>query len=260
MTKLTAYFDESGTDGRSPIVAVGGYVSTDDRWDDFQREWEQFRDDEGFNVFHTTDLLSLRGAFAKEKGWDKIRADNVMRRADSIIEKYVLFGVVCYTHITNCEEIIPVRDKNSNRKLRKKFEAEYLFSGVQVVIGVSRWARENGYTEPIKYVFEDGANGKGYLMQATECAKRDVISKEKFLIGSIAFEDKDVVPQLQPADKLIHQSCNALINHVRNKRIEEDTIEKLIRAKLKKVYVYDEENLPQLLAVSKAINSSCGES
>lgn len=41
MVMLTVYADESGTDGRSPIVAVGGYVSEVPQWDDFQKAWNE---------------------------------------------------------------------------------------------------------------------------------------------------------------------------------------------------------------------------
>ena len=100
MTILTAYFDESGTDGRSPIVAVGGYISTVELWEDFQREWKRLMGD---TVFHATDMLSLRKDFAKENGWDTERVINTFRRADEIIHNYTLFGAVAFTRIKDIE-------------------------------------------------------------------------------------------------------------------------------------------------------------
>jgi len=47
MAMLTVYADESGTDGRSPILAVGGYVSEVPLWDDFQNVWNEMRIEKG---------------------------------------------------------------------------------------------------------------------------------------------------------------------------------------------------------------------
>jgi hypothetical protein len=208
LAMLTAYFDESGTDGRSPIVAVGGYVSTQQLWGQFQREWKQFLTDEGIGVFHTTDLLSMRGEFTAKAGWSTEWVTRVMEKADSIIARHTLFGIVSYTHIEECEKAFPLKDENGTRK---KYSAEYLFSGVQMVWGISQWARENGFTKPIKYVFEDGATGKGYLADAMSAARRDLNNQDRSLIGGISFEDKNAVPQLQAADKLIQQARKAIV-------------------------------------------------
>ena len=90
-------------------------------------------------------------------------------------------------------------------------------------------------------------------MSATECARKTEHGKEKFLIGGISFENKNAVVQLQAADKLIHQSCNALGIHTQSETPDQQVIENLINAKLNKVYVIDKENLPQMFAISEAL-------
>ena len=173
---LTAYLDESGTDGRSAIVAVGGYVSTDDLWNKFRDEWQEFLNIEKIKIFHTTDLLALRGEFGDNNIWDRIRSESVSQRADKIIEKYVLFGVTAYTNIADCELIFPLKDVNGGRK---KFSAEYLLSGTMVINLITSWAEENEYRDPIKFVFEDGAKGKGYLLEAIKSAKKNNQRQER---------------------------------------------------------------------------------
>ena len=37
---IEAYIDESGTDGRSPVICVGGYAGEHDEWTAFERAWE----------------------------------------------------------------------------------------------------------------------------------------------------------------------------------------------------------------------------
>ena|SRR5215217_5338712 len=97
MAMLTVYADESGTDGRSPILAVGGYVSEVPLWDDFQNVWNEMRIEKGIDVWHTADLLSGKGDFTPDKGWDAERVADAVQAADDVIEKYALYGVTAYT-------------------------------------------------------------------------------------------------------------------------------------------------------------------
>src|SRR5437868_5022689 len=99
MVMLTAYFDESGTDGRSPIVAVGGHLSTVERWEAFQLEWKGFLQNNGVQTFHATDLIHGYGEFTKDRGWNKKRAESALRIADKIVSKHILYGVVGCTRI-----------------------------------------------------------------------------------------------------------------------------------------------------------------
>jgi hypothetical protein len=237
---LTVYADESGTHDSSAIVAVGGYVSTSPLWDRFQREWKQLLADEQIgDVFHTADLLSRRGEMTTTRGWDEDRVTRVMERADSIIAAYTLFGIVAYIETESCERAFPLKDENGTRK---KYSAEYLISGTQLAWGSSRWARENHYTRPIQYVFEDGANGAGYLREALSAAREN----GERLIGGVAFESKRTL-QLQAADKLVQQSRRAIARHLSGKDTDK-AVQRLISAKLGKVYRLDGENLPLLRA------------
>jgi hypothetical protein len=240
---LTVYADESGTHGNSPIVAVGGYVSTVELWSNFQIEWVRFVDEDVKAEFHTTDMLALQGDFAEDKGWNRNRIDQVLARADAIIESHVLFGVASYTEIKECEKVFPLKDKNGTRK---KFSAEYLLSAVQLSWSIAAWAKENGYTEPIDYVFESGASGAGYLLQALDHGR-----KVDSLIGSVSFADKKRVYQLHSADKLVQQSRRAIVRFLAGH--ETDVIAgRLIKAKLGKVMRMDSENLPLLRDFAEA--------
>lgn len=247
---LTAYLDESGTDGRSPIVAVGGYVSTEELWASFQNEWQSFLDNNGIENFHATDILALRGNFTLDKSWNQKRAQSALRIVDRIIRKYVLYGAVTYTAIADCEKVFPLKHKNGRRD---KFSAEYLLSGVQTVNLITAWAEQNGYTEPIKFVFEDGANGRGYLLDATKYAKRGKEpSIRAHLIGGVSLDDKRVVPQLQSADRLIHHTCRTINEFLKDENSVDGEIKKLIESKLVNVHALDAKNFPELVEILKA--------
>ena len=67
----TAYFDESGVHQGSSAAVVAGYLSTDDRWIEFKREWETLLAGEGVSALHRVHLENFRGEFRRERaGWD----------------------------------------------------------------------------------------------------------------------------------------------------------------------------------------------
>lgn len=243
VTNLIAYFDESGTDGRSPIVAVAGYLSTSELWDAFQIEWEKFLFNNNIEVFHATDLINGYGEFTIEKGWSKKRAGSALRIADNIIEKHVLYGVATYTTIVECEKVFPLKDKNGRRR---KFSAEYLISGVMAVNLITNWAEKKGFSNSIKLVFENGANGKGYLHDATKPFKENKKPREN-LIGKMTFEDKKEVPQLHAADRLVHYSCQSINKFLRDENSADTEFKSLLKLKLENVHCMDAENFPQLV-------------
>lgn len=252
MSNLIAYFDESGTDGRSSLVAVAGYVSTAELWNEFQNEWQSFLVKNGIEIFHATDLINNYRDFTKEKGWNKKRAESALRIADKLIAKYVLYGVATYTTIADCEKLFPLKDKNGKRR---KFSAEYLISGVMAVNLITNWAEENGYTEPIELIFEDGAHGKGYLYDATK-PNKGIEKPRGYLIGDISFRDKKNAPQLQAADRLVHLACKSINKFLLDEKSVNKEIEELLKVKLVKVHRMDGEILPEL---AKELNLNVSE-
>lgn len=241
MVMLAGYFDESGMDGQSPVVAVGGYVSTVDLWEEFQKEWKPFLKKNGLEYLHVTDLLSPLSKLRKEKGWDDAEAQQIMQKADHIIEKYTLFGAVATVNIAEIEAIFPL--KAPGRKSRRKFSVEYAIAGQEVLKGVAFWARENDYTEPIEYVMEDGAHGKGYLVDTIRRAWKIPEMRASRLIGGIDLKDKIQIVQLQPADGLVNLSCKAIVSFVQGKQSETEMVSNLIKAKVRRAYKVDGETV-----------------
>ncbi len=236
MVMLTAYLDESGKDGRTPVFAVGGYVSSVEDWNNFQIEWEDFRTKNGIEAFHSTDLINGYGEF---ENWKPKRREHALRIADRIIRKNVLFGAVTLADIAECEKVLPLKSRDGKRA---KYSLEYALAGCQVVNLIVKWAKNSGYTEPINFIFEDGmkGQGKGQLMDALTHG-----AKDEPLIGSVTFANKNL-PQLSSADRLISLACktyNCFVvdaNSVHNERAE------LGKAKLGSVHIFDGENMPKL--------------
>ena len=63
---LKAYFDGSGTDHdpRTPLLALAGYVGTEEAWKEFEDRWAVFMREEGLDYFHSSEANARVGAFA----------------------------------------------------------------------------------------------------------------------------------------------------------------------------------------------------
>lgn len=63
---LFCYFDDSGSDGESPIISVGGYAASTDAWEAFEDRVKPIFDAANVAVLHATEMNGSKGAF---KGW-----------------------------------------------------------------------------------------------------------------------------------------------------------------------------------------------
>src|SRR6266576_3200958 len=55
---IEAYLDESGLDGRWPMVCVGAYAGTHEQWARFIESWQHQLDTAGVKVFHAKEQSS----------------------------------------------------------------------------------------------------------------------------------------------------------------------------------------------------------
>lgn len=91
---LWVYFDESGRykDQRLCAFAIGGALTTCDKWLQFESEWVGVLKDKDFKIdwFHMTDFV---GGNCQFKGWSSAKKDQLFERLlilmDNFIETYV---------------------------------------------------------------------------------------------------------------------------------------------------------------------------
>ena len=88
----------------------------------------------------------------------------------------------------------------------------------------------------IKYVIEDGGQGRGYLLDTIRRVWKDASKRKERLIGGISLEDKKEIVQLQSADKLINLCCKSIAGFIENKKSEEEIVGDLIKSKSYAVY------------------------
>src|SRR6266481_415092 len=66
-TILTAYLDESGTHGESPIMVMAGYLGTAVQWARFEADWSVLLGRGGVTYVHAVDLFNRAAQFRSWK-------------------------------------------------------------------------------------------------------------------------------------------------------------------------------------------------
>jgi hypothetical protein len=88
MGVFRAYFDASGSpDPEISILTVAGYISTEEKWTEFEREWQAILESEGVRCFHMADFAHSINEF---DGWkhDEPRRISFLQRLASAIGKH----------------------------------------------------------------------------------------------------------------------------------------------------------------------------
>jgi hypothetical protein len=83
---LAAYFDGSWNDEAPSIMAVGGFLSSEERWLWFEDEWAKLLADFGLKYFQMKEFTTSTKEFSGWKGREPDRRE-VIRRATDLIGK-----------------------------------------------------------------------------------------------------------------------------------------------------------------------------
>lgn len=168
---LTAYFDESGTHGDSPVSVVAGYLATTAQWRVFETRWRKMLRAAGIDVFHMVDLENFRGEF---QGWSEEQRRKLIREATRIIRTQTEMGVGLATLVQDFENTVTL-------PFQALFGGIYGWCGWFALDIAAQWAADAGNTNPINYIFEAGARGRHEL-------DRFIATLRKFRRGKLVIE------------------------------------------------------------------------
>lgn len=204
---LTAYFDESYSHPPTPrVYTVAGYVSTVDEWRKFQKEWRRELGIAGVvDFFHMTQFEArvkdaegnLHG-ISGYKDWDTEKRVKVLKRLHRTIHRRVLIGVAASVVVDDYDELI-------THDLRPGFGDPHEFAVVACLKHIRQWGKENGYSEPINYVFESGSDRQNVVDRTFHHAYLDEEKRREYRIGSWIFANKRDSNPLQAADILAYE-------------------------------------------------------
>ena len=159
MAKFTACFDASGheLDLATPFVVVAGFISTAEKWADFDGIWRKRLAADGLSLFHASDLKAFKNEF--KNGW---RGNELRQR--SLLED--LLEIIRSNTFRWVGKIIVNKDLAVlSLEQRKKWHINaYSYAASGCIGATYNWQSRETITSPMMFVFEDGDFGRGELL------------------------------------------------------------------------------------------------
>jgi len=205
MFGLEIYFDDSGTDGRTPVAVAACYVSSKEQWDRFVNNWDRVLTDEGFDVFHMAEFVAKPEAGHKPFcDWDTNKKLRVYSKLASIlntrIQKGFAFAIPKHSF-----------DAYALKEFKEEYAKDHYSWAVKRILGLlAEWRKQSNITAPMQYVFDHGSLAEPQLKAIWEECKINAQAERKYGIvpDGVMFQDKKVFKPLQAADILAWQMQN----------------------------------------------------
>jgi len=206
------YFDDSGTDSRSPVAIAACYVATKVQWGELVRNWNETKEKEGFDFFHMTDFM-----VNPEKGvkpycdWDERKKERVYNMLTTFIRIRARYGFALTVVKNDYDDLIP-------EEMKKHLGKDHYVWAVRCVMGrISEWREYWGMKRPMRYIFSETPKGKGTrgeILDLTDSLRDDPDTTEKYGLvkDGLGFQDMKTSPPLQAADIL---AWNMLDHHLK---------------------------------------------
>lgn len=171
---IEAYLDESGLDGKWPVVCVGGYAADHDAWTAFQESWQVVLAKANIDCFHATSHPNLWGPMLEH------------------IDDFGMRGV-----------LVTVSADHYKRKMshgaRSTFGNAYATCAFSCALKIAERAKADGHG-PVAVVIEDGQPNVQYVARTLEM----MIGDDEYNIASVTVAKKRDFMPLQAADLLAH--------------------------------------------------------
>lgn len=214
MGDFTFYGDESY--GKEDAYAVAGYIASVPQWKKFIEAWKPFAQEEGFTVLHKR--LLEHNVKGSEFEWATLTKDQkyerktrINQRACEIILGHCMAGVGQAVQKSEWQRSITNHGAKWPALLGRSFYAAGVFGCLTLAVDMMERKRRTGM---IRYVFEDGADGRNEAEEMLKALKADPVTRNRFRIAGYSFESKtdpQFIP-LQAADFLAYESYRQLDN------------------------------------------------
>ncbi len=221
MAMFTVYFDESYSKNAN-AYSVAGYVASVEQWTEFEREWKAMLEDFGVAYLHKRELEDLWGEFRYAREWTKDKQDElkkaVNKRACGIILRRVNAGFAASVYKSDWREF------DKGRWAEALGEGFYAAGAFQCLKLVASWMQRFNRNEPMRYIFEKGAEGQEEVRVLLRRTEKDPVARNMARMAGWSFEPKKdevvkgvlypgVIP-LQAADFLAYEINKHMVNRV----------------------------------------------
>lgn len=193
MGLISAYFDESGTDGQLGVTVLAGFVGTEAQWTTLEKAWNAARDTFGFKTFHMFECFQGIGEFAH---LGSLRHDLLFKVARIIGDSGVR-AVFCGVVDEDWRKV--VTDAGFLRKYPKPLDLCF----EDIVLQMRGLGQANPHHERPALVF---AHTPEYYARMAEIARVYAHSPwHSAYLGSITFSTPEELIPLQAADFIAHE-------------------------------------------------------
>jgi hypothetical protein len=192
MAEYTAYFDDSGHPEDQDFLLVGGFVSTEEQWFLFGREWRGVLDRYGIAAFHMTD-------FERSKKWTRCEKDTILLQLTSLIRARVQYCVVHGMSMNDYREV------NNVHALEQFVGKPFALVARSVMAGINKWKRAGLNRDNVLTILEDGTLHRGDFM--------DAMARDGLPCPTFAKKAEGLVP-LQAADWLAWEAFQAMKTNI----------------------------------------------
>lgn len=208
---LQAYVDESRTNEKVPVIAVGGGVGTGLQWTNLRKAWRKALNTEpSVSIFHCREFEtppSRKGTVYED--WSRSRLNRFHDALiDAIKEGNLEVGMAATIPVTEFDRVRPARRLTA--KTEGNYGDAYFFCAFMLIEQVAIWAgKMYGRDHRVNYHFEEGGPHQSRLKQAYDAIRDDQEwLKRRYRLGlAPTFAPKDSDPMLQVADKLVYEAA-----------------------------------------------------
>ena len=198
LVMLTAYMDDSGSEGTGPVFVLAGYAAPIKVWKAFSSEWEQtLAKPPALPYFKMREARRLHDCF---EGWSEKERDQRIAELSGVISKQpIISGLVLVMSWADFRQA-----KAEHPEVTDCRPYDMLFHGLMAT--TTRLLVEERSREPIEYVFDE-QEGAGERAILTYKQIRSVLppAQANLVVGSPRMENDKIVLPLQAADLLAWQ-------------------------------------------------------
>lgn len=189
---FNAYADDSGTDLKSQVVAVGGFLSNPDSWDQLEGEWSAALKDWGLEYFR---MSQFAHSFGDYSDWTEDVRRERLNRLIGIIKRWTLFAFgVAFSRADF--------DTAVSQRASERVGGPYGLAAIQCfrVVATHLGSPLRALDGSTAWFFEDGTHGMGAILEGYRRNKH----RPGLRLAGLAFVDKRK-PAVQTADILAYE-------------------------------------------------------
>jgi hypothetical protein len=199
---FSAYLDESGTHGGSPITLMSAVLGSDRQWQNFEKVFTKMKRRYGFSIFHAKDYKDTDGEFAS---WSRETKHRFANEFCDLIDS--TFGASIVAHLRNDEynQHYLTHDRPRNARWDTKYAICF-----RATLSMLLWEmdKREHRSKPnrLNIVIERGAKNAGDAVRIFNWIKDQAAPDLAALVGTLTFDGKKDCAPLAAADFLAYSN------------------------------------------------------